>query len=104
MLSTQTRLRVEFLCKRIERGEPIELGDMTWLQKHANANRTVHDMVQRARRRAARGDVPLPEGSMDQFLDDLNIGNPDPSSHLTGESSVEDIANFFKADDWLRRD
>lgn len=103
MLSTQTRLKVQFLCARIEAGEPVELSDMQWLQKHANANRTVHDMVNRARRRAMR-DEPAANGSLDAFLDDMNLGSPDPSSHLTGDSTVDDIAAFFKAEGWLQRD
>jgi hypothetical protein len=35
----------------------------------------------------------------------MNLGNPDPSTHITGESSVDDIANFFRNDnDHMRRD
>lgn len=102
MLSTQTRLKVEFLCKRIERGEPVELTDITWLQKWAASNRSVHEMVSRARRRAATGE--LPEGSLDELLDGLNLGDPDPSNHLTADSSIDDLADFFKAPDWMRRD
>lgn len=103
MLSNQTRQKIQFLCARIERGEPIDLAEMTWLQKHANTNRSAYDMVQRARRRAtAIG--PREEGSLDAFLDDLSLGDPDPSNHLTGESTIDDIAAFFKSPDWMRRD
>ena len=102
MLSTQTRLKVEFLCGRIEHGEPIGLTDMTWLTKWAKSNRSVHEMLTRARRRAING-LPAP-GSLDELLDGLNLGDPDPENHLTGESSIDDLANFFRADEWLRRD
>jgi hypothetical protein len=102
MLSTQTRLKVESLCKRIENGEPVELRDMTWLTKWAKSNRSVHDMVNRARRRAVTG---LPEaGSLDELLDCLNIGDPDPANHLDSSSSIDDLASFFKSPDWMRRD
>ena len=102
MLSTQIRLRVEALCQRIEAGESITLADMTWLTKWAKSHRSVHEMLNRARRRAVNG---LPEaGSLDDLLDGLNLGNPDPGSHLNGSSTVDDIANFFKSPDWMRRD
>jgi hypothetical protein len=102
MLSTQTRLKVEFLCQRIEAGQPVTLADMTWLTKWAKSNRSVHEMVQKARRRAVNG---LPEAeSLDGLLDSLNIGDPDPSNHLDASSSIDDLANFFKSPDWMRRD
>ena len=102
MLSTKNRLRAEALCQRIEAGESITLSDMTWLTKWSKSHRSVYEMLNRARRRAVNG---LPEaGSLDDLLDGLNLGNPDPESHLTGSSTVDDIANFFKSPDWMRRD
>lgn len=102
MLSTKIRLKVEFLCSRIEKGAPVGLEDMVWLNKWATSNRSVHNMVSRARRRAVNG---LPEeGSLDELLDGLNLGEPDPAAHITGESSVDQIADFFHAPDWMRRD
>ena len=102
MLSTETRLKVECLCARIERGEPVSFADMSWLQKWAKSNRTVHEMVSRARRRAATG--PVDPESMDGLLDGLNLGNPDPSSHITSASSIDDLIDFFRPPDWLQRD
>lgn len=102
MLSTETRLKVEFLCARIESGQPIPLVDMAWLQKWADRHRSVYEMVNKARRRAVSGQAP--EGSMDAFLDDLNIGDPDPSNHLTGDSGIDDFVSFFKSPNWMRRD
>ncbi len=99
MLSTDTRLKVEFLCSRIERSEPVSLTDMAWLQKWAKSNRTVHEMVSRARRRAATGPVD-PEW----FMDAMNLGNPDPTTHITNASSVDELIDFFKPPDWLQRD
>lgn len=102
MLSTETRLRVEKLCALIEQGETVPLADMIWLNKWSNSNRSVSEMVNRARRRAVNG-LPAPD-SVDGLLDGLNIGDPDPRNHITGESSVDDIADFFRAPDWMRRD
>jgi hypothetical protein len=49
MLSTDTRLRVEFICERISQGAPVELKDMTWLQKLASRNPTVDTWLRQAR-------------------------------------------------------
>jgi hypothetical protein len=56
-------------------------------------------MLQNARRRAASNDKQEWD-----LCDEMNLGDPDPSSHVTSDSSVDDLANFFKAPDWMRRD
>ena len=51
------------------------------------------------------GDVP--EGGLDDFLNQMDLGDPDPSNHLTGENSLDDIVDWFKqekTDDWRQRD
>ncbi len=102
MLSTKIRLQLEEICLKIELHQEVSFNDMVLIEKHAKANRTVHDMLQRARRRAVNG---VPTDGLDHFLDQMNLGNPDPSTHITGESSVDDIANFFRNDnDHMRRD
>jgi hypothetical protein len=107
MLSTQTRLQAEAICTKIATGQPVELRDMVWLEKWAKAHRSVRDMLAWSRRRAING-VPEP-GTLDDLLDRLNLGEPDPARHLDSSSSVDDLANFFKSDniddqDRLRRD
>lgn len=102
MLSTTTRLKVESICARIERKEQVSLAEITWIQKWAKSHRSVYEMLTRARRRAVTG--PVDPESMDGFLDALNIGEPDPSSHITGASSIDELADFFKAPDWIQRD
>jgi hypothetical protein len=94
---------MEEICQRIELGQEVSFSDMNLIQKCANTNRTVYDMLQRARRRAAQG--TFHKGDLDEFLDQMNIGNPDPQTHITGESSIDDLANFFKSDnDHMRQD
>ena len=53
------------------------------------------------------------EGSMDDFLNKLDLGDPDIQNHRTGFNSVDEIVDFFKRDDtdndegdknWRRRD
>ena len=45
MLSTQYRLRLEFICKRIANGEEVKLDDMIWADKLGKANRSASEML-----------------------------------------------------------
>ena len=40
MLSTQYRLRLEFICSKIANKEEVQLDDMIWAEKLAKANTT----------------------------------------------------------------
>jgi hypothetical protein len=103
MISTKIRLQLEEICERIENRKKVTLAEMVLIEKYAKANRIVFDMLQRARRRATQG--PIPEGGPDEFLDQMNLGNPDPTTHITGASNIDDIVNFFTNDtDHMRRD
>jgi|TARA_R100000084_G_scaffold55794_1_gene23487 hypothetical protein len=105
MLSTQYRLRLEFICKCIANGEEVKLDDMVWAQKLAKANTTANEMLKKARRIAANPDVQ--EGSTDDFLNKMGLGDPDPSNHRTGFNGADDIIDWFKQDkpsDWRQRD
>ena len=105
MLSTAYRLRLEFICSRIETSQPVELPDMIWAEKLASKNTTASEMLKRARRNANNPN-PNKDG-LDQFLNDMNLGDPDPSNHRTSFDSVDDIVDWFrqdKPDDWLTRD
>jgi len=105
MLSTEYRLRLEFIASRIVRGEPVDLNDMIWAEKLAKANRSAAEILRKARRKALSGDTP--KGGMDDFLNQMDLGDPDPSNHKTGFDSREDIVEWFtrdKTDDWRQRD
>ena len=105
MLSTQYRLRVEAICEKIVKGESVELNEMIWVEKLAKANRSAATLLRQARRRAAN--PSMQEGGMDDFLNQLDLGNPDPTNHKTGFDSVDDIIDFFSRDnegDWKQRD
>ena len=39
MLSTQYRLRLEFICNKIIKGEEVELSEMSWADKLAQSHR-----------------------------------------------------------------
>jgi hypothetical protein len=101
MLSTQTRLKVEFICERIQSGAPVELADMAWIQKWADKNPTVAQMLRSARRKAAN---PEPT-DLDSFCDALDIGEPDPSDHLVGPQDPVTLAEWFtQRQKWFRGD
>ena len=105
MLSTQYRLRLEFICERIVKGEEVKLEDMIWAEKLSKANRSAATILRQARRRASNPDME--EGSMDDFMNALDLGDPDPSNHKTRFESADDIVDWFsqdKSDDWRQRD
>ena len=104
MLSTQYRLRLEFICKCIANGEDVKLEDMVWAQKLAKANTTANEMLKKARRQSAQD---IQEGSMDDFMNRMGLGDPDPSNYRKGFDSAEEIVDWFKqerSDDWRQRD
>ena len=105
MLSTNYRLRLEFICKCIANGEEVKLEDMIWAEKLGKANTSAREMLKKARFRSANPDMV--EGSMDDFLNNLGLGNPDPSNHRTGFGSADEIVDWFneeRPDDWRQRD
>jgi hypothetical protein len=106
MLSTQYRLRLEYICNRIVEGAEVKLEDMIWAEKLAKANRTAGTMLRQARRTAANPDMV--EGDMDDFLNQLDIGGiGHEGKGISGFSTVDDIVDFFtedKPEDWRQRD
>jgi hypothetical protein len=105
MLSTQYRLRLEAICERIATGESVELSEMIWAEKLAKANRSAATILRQARRRAANPDMQ--EGGLDDFMNALDLGDPDPSNHRARFDSADDIIDFFtgdKPEDWRQRD
>ena len=99
------RLKLEFIAERITKGEPVELSDMIWADKLAKANGSAGEILRRARRKAMTGDSP--EGGLDNFLNQMDLGDPDPSNHMTSDNDIDDIIEWFKQDkpdDWRTRD
>ena len=104
MLSTKYRLKLEFICKCIANGEEVKLDDMIWAEKLAKSHTTARDWLQKARRQSAQ---PIEEGSMDDFMNRMGLGDPDPSNHKTGFTDADDMLEWFqqdKPDDWRQRD
>ena len=104
MLSTQYRLRLEFICKKIANKEDVKLEDMIWAEKLAKAHTTARDWLNKARRQAAQD---IQEGTMDDFMNKMGLGDPDPSNYRTGFDGADEIVDWFKQDkpdDWRQRD
>ena len=78
MLSTQYRLRLEFICKKIANKEEVKLEDMIWAEKLSKANTTAREWLRKARRQASQD---IEEGSIDDFMNRMGLGDPDPSNH-----------------------
>lgn len=93
MLSTEVRQRAEYICSRIAEKAEVQVSDMIWIQKWAKSNHSVEAMLRKARRRAMRGDQPA-EG-LDQFLEDMDLGEVDPTDHLSADSNPIEIAEWF---------
>ena len=94
MLSTETRLRLEFIADRIANHAEVSLEDMTLIQKWANNNRHAAEILRRARRTAIQG-KPEP-GSLDELMHGLDIGDPDPTNHLQGPQDIDTLVDWFK--------
>lgn len=105
MLSHNYRIRLEEICNRISKKQEVSLSDIIWCEKLAHHNAHASKILRQARRKALNPDMQ--EGDMDDFLNQLDLGSPDPSDHRTGFNSVDEIVDFFKRDnddDWRQRD
>ena len=103
MLSTKYRLRLESICRCIANNEEVPLEDMIWAEKLAKSYTIARDWLNTARRQSHG----IEEGSMDDFMNKMGLGDPDPSNYKTGFDGAEDIKDWFqrdKPDDWRQRD
>ena len=104
MLSTAYRLRLESICQCIANKEEVPLENMIWAEKLAKAHTLARDWLQKARRQSSQD---IEEGTTDDFLNRMGLGDPDPSNHKTGFDSADEIVDWFKQDkpdDWRQRD
>ena len=104
MLSTAYRLRLEGICKKIANKKEVPLDDMIQAEKLAKRHTTAREWLRQARRQASQD---IQEGSTDDFLNRMGLGDPDPSKHKTRFDGADDINEWFnrdKPDDWRQRD
>ena len=106
MLSTAYRIRLEEIATRIAAHQEVSLDDMIWVEKLSSNNQHAAKILRQARRRAATPDMQ--EGSLDDLLNQLDLGEPDPTQHKTSFDSPDEIAEWFSRKDdedgRLRRD
>jgi len=106
MLSTQYRLRLEAICKKIALHQEVSLEDMIWAEKLAKSNRSASTILRQARRKAENPDMQ--EGDMDDFLNQLDIGGLGHERFgKRGFDDIDDMIDWWtedKPDDWRQRD
>jgi len=105
MLSTDYRKRLEFICQRIAQNAEVKLEDMIWAEKLAKANTTARDWLRKARQLAKKSNHE--EESLDGFLANMGLGDPDPTNHRRTFDGADDLLGWFqqdKPDDWRQRD
>jgi len=104
MISTEVRLRLEEIARRLESGEPVSFTERVWADKWAKHNAHAGKIIRNALRTAFQG-VPKKD-SLDSFLQDLDLGDPDPSNHLVGIQDLDELVDFFhnEDNDRLKRD
>lgn len=101
MLSHNYRIRLEGIANRIARGEEVSLEDMVWAQKLSSNNQSAAKILRQSRRISQNPEMK--EGSLDDFLNKMDLGDPDMNNHKNGFDSPDDIANWFNRDDNDRR-
>lgn len=97
MLSTSNRLKLEEIANRIRNREEVSWGDMEWATKWAKNNRSASAILSRARRISIQGEAH--PDSMDGFLQALDLGQSDPSSHLSGPQNPVSLAEWARPND-----
>ena len=78
MLSTAYRLRLESICRCIANKEQVPLEDMIWAEKLAKSYTTARDWLNKARRQTHPIAQDIEEGSMDDFMNKMGLGDPRP--------------------------
>ena len=100
MLTTNTRLKLQSILRRLAQGSSISLSERVYLQKFADCDRTVSSWLRQARRQQLAGHH---RGGLDSLLDDLNLGDAEPDQRHRPDA--DDLGDWFGgADYWLRRD
>jgi len=77
---------------------------MIWAEKLAKAHTLARDWLNKARRQASQN---IQEGTIDDFMNKMGLGDPDPSNYKTGFDGADEIVDWFKQDkpdDWRQRD
>lgn len=93
MLSHNYRVRLEAICSKIADHQEVSLEEIIWVQKLASHNQSAATILRQARRKSQFPEMK--EGDLDDFLNQLDLGDPDSSNHKTKFDGPDDIANWF---------
>lgn len=93
MLSTAYRKKLEEIANRIVNQEEVALDEMVWAQKLAAHNQSAAKILRQSRRKSQNPEMK--EGDLDDFLNQMDLGDPDSSNHKTKFDGPDDIANWF---------
>lgn len=100
MLSTNTRLKLQDILRRLAHGSTVSLEERVYVQKFSERDRTVDAWLRQARRFQLSG---CGGDDIDNLLGDLNLGPSDPDQrHRPSDGDLGDW--FGGAAGWLRRD
>jgi hypothetical protein len=109
MLSHNYRMKLEEICNRIAKHQEVSLQEIIWCEKLSQHNAHAAKILRQARRKAENPNMQ--EGDLDDFLNQLDIGNlGHESKGIRGFNSPDDIAEWFGRDrdndndEWRRRD
>ena len=109
MLSHNYRMKLEEICNRIAKHQEVSLQEIIWCEKLSQHNAHAAKILRQARRKAENPNMQ--EGDLDDFLNQLDIGNlGHESKGIRGFDSPDDIAEWFGRDrdedndEWRRRD
>lgn len=94
MLSTNVRLRLEEIARKIRNREEVTLSERIWANKWAKANRSAAEIISKADRISIQGEAH--PDSLDGFLQALDLGNPDLGNHIVGPTDPDTLADFFR--------
>jgi hypothetical protein len=102
-------MKLEEICNRIAKHQEVSLQEIIWCEKLSQHNAHAAKILRQARRKAENPNMQ--EGDLDDFLNQLDIGNlGHESKGIRGFNSPDDIAEWFGRDrdedndEWRRRD
>ena len=101
MFSTEKRLQLQGILRRLATGQTVSLDERIQLQNHADRHPTVAAWLRRARRRQQHNQMTTGQG-IDALLDQLDLNDREPDERFNPDN--DDLGEWFSgAPSWLRR-
>jgi hypothetical protein len=100
-------MKLEEICNRIAKHQEVSLQEIIWCEKLSQHNAHAAKILRQARRTAEN--ETMQEGDLDDFLNQLDIGNLGYERRgIRGFNSPDEIAEWFSRDkdddEWRKRD